>query len=137
MFLVHLNEGPQSAFSIFNLQKAHSDEGIANIQQFIEENHNKKIMVDELANRYNTSSRTFIRHFTEATGNSPKEYIQRVRVEAAKRMLETTDDKVEQICLKSGYEDFNYFRKVFKRYTGISPQAYRKKYRLKEVPEAA
>ena len=127
-FMIHVHDSPQSAFSIFQLQKSHNDPEISKIQSFIEVNYAQRLALESLAETSNMSLRTFIRRFTQATGNSPLQYIQRVRVEAAKRLLEKSSDTIEQVSLKIGYEDFNFFRRIFKRYTGISPQLYRKKY---------
>ena len=128
VFMIQLHDSSQDAFAIFSLQRDHDDKDIIKVQDFIEKKFDKPIQVSALADRFNMSNRTLIRRFTSATGNTPIEYIQRVRVEAAKRFLEKGKIGVEQICLRSGYEDFNFFRKVFKRYTGLSPQEYRRKY---------
>jgi transcriptional regulator GlxA family with amidase domain len=128
VFMIQVHDSSQHSFTIFELQKNHEDKDIKRIQDFIERNYNQELYITKLAERFNMSNRTFIRRFSTATGNTPLEYIQRVRIEAAKRLLEKGKEGVEQVCIKSGYEDFNFFRKVFRRYTGLSPKEYRYKY---------
>ena len=118
----------QSHFMIFNGQKEHDDEPIQEAQTFIEKNYDKKLNVDELANRFAISSRSFLRRFKKATANTPLEYIQRVRIEAAKKRLESSTDSVTEVMFDMGYVDGKAFRNMFKKYTGLSPLEYRKKY---------
>jgi transcriptional regulator GlxA family with amidase domain len=94
----------------------------------MEKNYDQLLTINGLAAKFNMSSRTFIRKFTLNTGNTPLEYIQRVRVEAAKRLLEKRRLTVEQVCMEVGYSDFGFFRNVFKRLTGLTPQEYKRKY---------
>jgi transcriptional regulator GlxA family with amidase domain len=84
--------------------------------------------LDDLAGRSNMSVRNFIRRFEQATANTPFEYLQRARIEAAKNILETKKDGVEQVASRCGYEDVDYFRKIFKRYVAMTPKAYQEKY---------
>ena len=126
--MIQVHDSGQNSFAIFDLQRSHADKGIREVQEFIEQNYCDELYVKKLANKFNISNRTLIRRFTEATGNTPLEYIQRVRVEAAKRLLEKGKVGIEQVCVKSGYEDFNFFCEIFRRNTGLSPQAYRRRY---------
>jgi transcriptional regulator GlxA family with amidase domain len=126
--MIQVHNSGQNSFAIFELQRNHEDVDIKPAQDFIEKHYGDELYVNKIAEKFNMSNRNFIRRFTLATGNTPLEYIQRVRVEAAKRLLEKGKVGIEQICLKSGYEDFNFFRKVFKRHTGLSPMEYRRKY---------
>lgn len=119
---------PQSSYAIFALQKSHSDEVILRAQEFIEQTYNKELPIEELASRFAVSARNFIRRFKKATGNTPGQYVQRVRIEAAKKYLEIEGDSVQNITFDVGYEDMSTFRKLFKKYTGLSPVDYRKKY---------
>ncbi len=123
--LMQTNNVNQNGFPIFNLQHNHEDNEIKSIQDYIEKQYAKKLSIQKIANKFNLSNRSLIRRFSNATGNTPLEYIQRVRIEAAKRLLEKGNE-VKQVCLKTGYEDFSFFRKVFKRHTGHSPQEYKK-----------
>jgi transcriptional regulator GlxA family with amidase domain len=130
VFMIQVHNTGQSAFAIFNLQHEHDDEIIKQVQQYIEKHHREKLNLNLLAEKFNMSQRTFIRRFTAVTGNTPLEYIQRVRVEAAKRLLEKAKHTVEEVAHQSGYEDFSSFRNIFKRFTGLSPQEYKRKYGL-------
>ena len=118
----------QNHFMIFSGQKEHDDEPIQKAQAFIEDNYDKKLNVDELANRFAISRRSFLRRFKKATANTPLEYIQRVRIEAAKKRLESSTDSVSEVMFDMGYLDSKAFRNMFKKYTGLSPLEYRKKY---------
>jgi transcriptional regulator GlxA family with amidase domain len=128
VFMVQVHDSSQHSFSIFNLQRNHADYDIGRVQDYIEKHYDELLTINWLAERFNMSSRTFIRKFTSITGNTPLEYIQRVRVEAAKRLLEKGKLTVEQVCMETGYADFGFFRNIFKRLTGLTPQEYKKKY---------
>jgi transcriptional regulator GlxA family with amidase domain len=128
VFVIQVHDSSQLSFSIFNLQRNHEDYEIGKAQDYIEKNYDELLTINRLANKCNMSSRTFIRKFTTTTGNTPLEYVQRVRVEAAKRLLEKGKLTVEQVCLETGYGDFGFFRNIFKRLTGLTPQEYKKKY---------
>jgi transcriptional regulator GlxA family with amidase domain len=128
MFLVEKGKTSQLTYSIFNTQKDHSDLEIRDIQGFIEQNATERLVVSSLANQSNMAERTFIRRFKNATGNTPSEYIQRVKVELAKKMLENDKNSVKEICYQTGYEDQSYFRNVFKKYTGLTPVDYKKQF---------
>jgi transcriptional regulator GlxA family with amidase domain len=130
VFLIQVHDSSQHSFSIFNLQRNHEDYDIGRVQDYIEKNYDELLTINGLAEKFNMSPRTFIRKFTAITGNTPLEYIQRVRVEGAKRLLEKGKLTVEQVCLKSGYGDFGFFRNIFKRLTGLTPQEYKRKYGL-------
>lgn len=128
VFMIHVHDSSQHSFAIFNLQRNHSDYDINKVQDYIEKNYDELLTVNGLAEKFNMSSRTFIRKFTAITRNTPLEYIQRVRVEAAKRLLEKRKLTVEQVCMEVGYGDFGFFRNIFKRLTGLTPQEYKRKY---------
>ncbi len=125
---VDIDRKNQSAFHIFMGQKSHEDEPIIQAQTYIEKNFFEKISVDQLAQMFALSRRNFERRFKKATSNTPNEYLQRVKIEAAKKHLETGKENVNEIMYSVGYNDQKAFRSVFKKYTGISPQQYRKKY---------
>ena len=118
----------QNQFVIFSGQKEHGDDVIREIQLYIEENYEEKLKVDWLANKYSISTRNFIRRFKKATQNTPFEYMQRVKIEAAKKSFESTTLNVNEVMYNVGYNDEKAFRKTFKKYTGLSPVEYRKKY---------
>jgi transcriptional regulator GlxA family with amidase domain len=128
VFMIQVHDSSQHSFSIFNLQRNHEDYDIGRVQDYIEKNYDELLTINGLAEKFNMSSRTFIRKFTAITGNTPLEYIQRVRVEVAKRLLEKGKLTVEQVCMNVGYGDFGFFRNIFKRLTGLTPQEYKRKY---------
>lgn len=127
-FAVEIDRDSQSAFMMFNGQKGHEDEPIRQAQHFIEENVTEKISVDELASKFAIGRRNFERRFKKATNNTPIEYIQRVKIEAAKKWLETGRKNVNEVMYDVGYSDVKAFRSVFKKVTGLSPMEYRSKF---------
>lgn len=118
----------QNQFVIFNGQKDHSDEEIKEVQDHIEKHYAEKLSVEVLAQQVATSGRNFVRRFKKATHNTPIEYIQRVRIEAAKKNLESTTMNIHEVMFASGYSDDKTFRTLFKRYAGLTPIEYRNKY---------
>lgn len=128
VYALEINRTSQSPFIMFNGQKEHEDEPVKKAQEFIEKNVAEKISVEDLAERFAIGRRHFERRFKMATNNTPIEYIQRVRIEAAKRYLETSRKNVNEVMYDVGYSDTKAFRTVFKRLTGLSPVDYRNKY---------
>jgi len=127
-FMIDVEKNNQSVFMIFNGQKDHDDEMVLKVQEYIEEHYDQKITVDELASQHATIRRTLERRFKSSTANSVVEYMQRVRVEAAKRMLEGEKSTVNAAMYDVGYNDSKAFREVFKKFVGISPVEYKKKF---------
>lgn len=128
VLMINIHQQPQNTFSIFQFQHEHNDEVVLKAQLYIEKNYAKRITVEEIASECNLSSRTLIRRFEQATSNTPIEYVQRVRIEAAKKMLESNNEGVELVAMKCGYEDMGFFRKVFKRHVDVTPREYQDKY---------
>lgn len=129
MFQIDIERKTQTQFAIFIGQKQHGDDAVVNVQEFIESNYQEKLTVDELSEKNGIARRTFERRFKRSTGNSVIEYIQRVRVEAAKRQLEAGRKTINEVIYEVGYSDVNSFRTIFKKYTGLSPIDYRNKYK--------
>lgn len=127
-FAIDIGRNSQSAFTIFQGQKTHADEEIRQVQQHIEENFTEKFTVDELAEMVALGRRSFERRFKAATNNTVVEYIQRVKIEAAKRSLEMERKNVNEVMSGVGYGDAKAFRDVFKKITGLTPVDYRAKY---------
>ncbi|HEX5652816.1 MAG TPA: helix-turn-helix domain-containing protein [Chitinophagaceae bacterium] len=127
-FMIDIDRTSQSPFIIFRGQKEHTDEQILNAQEFIEKNYQEKISVDQLAVMFALGRRNLERRFKKATANTVVEYIQRVKVEAAKKGLETSRKTVNELMYDVGYSDNKAFRTVFKKFTGLSPIDYRNKY---------
>ena len=128
-FEIDRSRRSQKPFMIFNRQKKHEDRAIGAVQDYIEKHYDDDgLNVQALAKQFAFSRRNFIRRFKEATANTPIEYIQRVRVEAAKKMLEDSNKTINEIILATGYNDSKTFRLVFKKHTGFSPSVYRGRY---------
>lgn len=127
-FQVDIDRHSQSPFIIFEGQKDHKDEHIKKAQEFIEQNVQEKISVDQLASMLSIGRRNLERRFKKATSNSLVEYMQRVKVEAAKQRFESSADNVNEVMYNVGYNDPKAFRTTFKRFTGLSPVSYRNKY---------
>jgi transcriptional regulator GlxA family with amidase domain len=128
VYALEIDRKSQSPFIMFNGQKKHEDEPIKQAQEFIESNITERISVSDLALKYAIGKRHFERRFKKATNNTPVEYIQRVKVEAAKKQLESTGKNVNEVMYDVGYSDSKAFRTVFKKITGLSPVEYRGKY---------
>ncbi len=127
-FQIEIERRSQSPFIIFHGQKEHGDEAVKKAQVFIEQNLQERITVDQLAALLAVGRRNFERRFRKATANSVIEYIQRVKIEAAKMSLESSRENVNEVMYNVGYTDPKAFRLTFKRITGLSPIEYRQKY---------
>ncbi len=128
VFAIEIERQVQSSFIIFQGQKEHTDEPVKKAQEFIEKHVADKILVEDLASKFAIGRRNFERRFKQATHNTPVEYIQRVKMEAAKKCLETSSKHVSEVMYEVGYADPKAFRTVFKKITGLSPVAYRNRY---------
>ncbi|HEY1045186.1 MAG TPA: helix-turn-helix domain-containing protein [Bacteroidia bacterium] len=127
-FVVDLDKNNQSAFIIFRGLKDHMDQQVLKAQNFIEQHYAEKITVDEIADKFNLTRRTFERRFKKATRHTVAEYMQRVKVEAAKKQLEIGRKTINEVMDNVGYADVQSFRDIFRRYTGMSPVEYKSKY---------
>jgi transcriptional regulator GlxA family with amidase domain len=127
-FVLDIDRSSQSPFTIFKGQKIHEDDEIKKVQEYIESHYAGKISVDELCEKFAIGRRTFERRFKKATNNSVVEYMQRVKIEAAKKQLETGRKTVNEVMFEVGYNDIKAFRELFKKITGLSPIDYRNKY---------
>lgn len=128
VFQIEMDRNSQSEFVIFNGQKLHNDEIIKQAQAFIESNIRDKISMEELASRFAIGRRNFDRRFIKATGNTPVEYMQRVKVESAKKAFESSRKTINEVMYEVGYSDVKAFREVFRKITGISPLEYKARY---------
>ena len=127
-FAIDIDRDSQAAFAMFKGQKDHNDKEIKKVQEYIEKNIQEKITIDELANHASISRRTFERRFRLATNNSVLEYIQRIKIEAAKRQFENSRKNINEVMYDVGYTDTKAFRDLFKKITGLTPVEYRNKY---------
>jgi transcriptional regulator GlxA family with amidase domain len=128
VFAIEPNRESQLSYTIFQGQKVHDDEQIKQAQEFIEKNYYDKITVEQLTSMLALSRRNFERRFKKATSNTVVEYMQRVKIEAAKKGLESGTKNVNELMYEVGYNDTKAFRNVFKRTTGLSPIEYRNRY---------
>ncbi len=127
-FVLDMERHSQSPFTIFKGQKIHEDDEIKKVQEYIELHFADKMSVDELCDKFSIGRRTFERRFKKATNNSVVEYMQRVKIEAAKKQLETGRKNINEVMFEVGYNDVKAFRELFKKITGLSPVDYRNKY---------
>ncbi len=127
-FEIEVDRFSQSSFIMFTGQKEHNDVPVKRAQEFIESNFHEKLSVEQLANMFALGRRSLERRFKKATQNTIVEYIQRVKVEAAKKSLETSDKNIYEVMYDVGYNDTKAFRTTFKKIAGLSPLSYKKKY---------
>ena len=127
-FAIDIDRDSQSPFMMFNGQKHHNDQEVKQVQEYIEDHYQEKLTVDQLADKVAISRRTFERRFKNVTNNTVVQYIQRVKIEAAKRAFEATRKNISEVMFDVGYTDTKAFRTVFKRITGLTPVEYRNKY---------
>jgi transcriptional regulator GlxA family with amidase domain len=128
VFQIEIDRNSQSAFVIFTGQKLHGDEVVKQAQAYIESNLDEKISVEHLSSKFAVGRRNFDRRFIKATGNTPVEYSQRVKIEKAKKALETSRKTINEVMYEVGYSDVKAFREVFRKITGMSPVEYKGKY---------
>jgi transcriptional regulator GlxA family with amidase domain len=133
VFQIEMDRQSQSAFIIFTGQKSHGDEIVLQAQTYIENNVHEKISIEGLSSRFAVSRRNFDRRFMKATGNTPVEYMQRVKTEAAKKAFETNRKTVNEVMYEVGYSDVKAFREVFRKITGLSPLQYRSRYNKEAI----
>lgn len=125
---VDIDRNSQSPFIMFSGLKDHQDDAIMQAQNYLESNLAEKVNFATLAERLGIGRRNFDRRFVKATSITPVVYQQQVRVEAAKKLFETSRRTVSEVMYEVGYNDMQAFREVFKKLTGLSPLDYRNKY---------
>jgi transcriptional regulator GlxA family with amidase domain len=118
----------QAGFAIVPLKTEHKDDAIFTAQEWLHENFQRSFPLEATARRVGMSVRNFVRRFKQATGDSPLIYLQKLRIAAAKRLLEGKHRTIQEISDAVGYEDVAFFRNLFQRHTGVSPSAYREKF---------
>ena len=128
VFQIEIDRNTQSEFSIFSGQKKHDDEMVLHAQEYIEKNLDQKISIEDLSSNFNVGRRNFDRRFIKATGNTPIEYAQRLKIESAKKAFETNRKTINEVMFEVGYSDVKAFREVFRKITGMSPLEYKRKY---------
>ena len=98
------------------------------MQEWLQENFQQSFPLELPARRAGMSLRNFVRRFKQATGDSPLMYLQKLRIAAAKRLLEGDHRTVQEISNAVGYQDVVFFRRLFERHTGVSPSSYRQRF---------
>jgi transcriptional regulator GlxA family with amidase domain len=126
--LVDTSERSQTPYSSTTFKKNHTDADILKIQIWLENRIGQNILMEQVADDFGLGMRNFIRRFKEATEQTPIEYLQNLRLEKAKFLLESSQQAFDQITLQVGYEDGNSFRRLFKQRVGLTPSEYRKKF---------
>lgn len=130
MFALQWHQDGLTPYIIFEGKSDHGDAEIQSAQQWLSTHFSVANPVEEMIKRSKLAERTFKRRFVNATGLTPIAYVQRLRIEDAKRRLERTEASVDEISWRVGYEDAAFFRRLFKRTTGMAPGAYRKRFRI-------
>jgi transcriptional regulator GlxA family with amidase domain len=133
VFQIEMDRQTQSPFSIFTGQKQHTDEMVQQAQLYIEKKIHEKISIEDMSAKFAVGRRNFDRRFIKATGNTPLEYAQRVKIESAKKTLETSRKTINEVMYEVGYADTKAFREVFRKFTGISPLEYRSRYNKEAI----
>lgn len=128
--LYHWDARSQAPFMPFAPRTEHGDAVIRQAQDWLHANDSRGVTVERMAQQSGLASTTFNRRFRQATGHSPVQYLQRLRVEQARHLLEQTDSPIDEISWKVGYEEASAFRRVFKRVTTLSPGDYRRMFRI-------
>jgi transcriptional regulator GlxA family with amidase domain len=124
----------QAAFQVFDPPTDHGDAAVVAAQRAIAENYAVASPVEQMVTWSGLAPRTFKRRFKQATNHTPIAYVQRIRVERAKRLLEATDESIEEISWAVGYEDPASFRRLFKRLAALTPGEYRQRFQIPVVP---
>ncbi len=133
--LLQAHRDGQAPYVMFEAPLDHGDGVVYDIQRWLEDHFSVAAPVDEMIRRSGLAARSFKRRFKNATGYSPIKYVQNIRIEEAKRLLERTGDPIDEICWNVGYEDPSFFRRLFKRATRITPGEYRHKFHLTNFVE--
>jgi len=113
---------------ITSFKKNHGNKEILKAQNWMEKHYKENFTTEQVASLAGLSPRHFIRKFKKATGENPLKYLQQLRLETAKNILETTSDNIDDITQTIGYKDTRTFRRLFKKYTSLSPREYRDKF---------
>jgi transcriptional regulator GlxA family with amidase domain len=132
LFALQWHHDGLTPYIVFQGKTDHGDADIQRAQEWLSEHFSVANPVEEMIKRSSLAERTFKRRFASATGITPISYVQRLRIEDAKRRLERTESPVDEISWRVGYEDPAFFRRLFKRTTGLAPGAYRKRFRIPE-----
>jgi transcriptional regulator GlxA family with amidase domain len=125
-FLMDVQQVQQDFRLSFDTQKEHSDSSILSAQQWMETNFSTEFLLEEIADRVGLGLRSFMRRFKKATGDTPLQYLQRIRIGVAKELLTTSVLSVDEVSYRTGYTDVSFFCRLFKRHTGVTPGGFRR-----------
>lgn len=131
--LVDIASRSQTPYSITAFKKNHADSDILKIQIWLENNMSESVRMEKVVETFGLSVRNFIRRFKAATDQTPVQYLQNLRIERAKHLLESSKMSFEQITMNVGYEDVNSFRRLFKEKVGTSPGVFRKRFSILQM----
>lgn len=126
--LIDANRVTQAPYASLVEEHGHGDRLVMRAQRHMEAALRQRFSLPDLANHLAVSERTLSRRFKQAVGATPLEYVQSLRIELAKRLLETGSDSFDEVSRRVGYEDAATFRQLFKRRTGLSPREYRQRF---------
>ena len=118
----------QTEYAVLPLTTSHTDDAVRKVEQWLQRRYSEDFRMQEVAGKFGMTSRTFERRFRAAVGQSPIAYLQKVRISAARRMLESGKRSIQQVSSSVGYDDVAFFRALFKRQIGVSPAAYRERF---------
>jgi len=121
----------QNSYSIFEYQKKHGDHQVLKVQEILEQGFVQNPSLSELSDKVNMNERTLLRRFKKAIGESPQKYIHRLKIEMAKKEILNGNYTIEEICYRVGYENVKFFRTIFKRYNGLTPYEYKRRFSIK------
>mgnify|MGYP003575415905 CR=1 FL=1 len=130
VFLVDSGRKIQTPYQMFQVTKNHGDEEIVQVQDWLESNYDQAITLDRMTQVCHLGKKTLVRRFKKVTGDTPMLYLQRLRIENAKRLLESKRVSFNEITWRVGYNDISSFHKVFKSETGLTPIEYRSKFSI-------
>lgn len=137
LFLHDKNRTSQSPYLSSPFNKMHQDQEMLMIQEWLEENFHTKFSIASLADKSNMSLRNFLRRFQDATGETPSNYIQLMRIESVKNALENSNKTINEIVYSIGYTDQKSFGRLFKRHTNLTPSEYRKRFSSRKFENQA
>jgi transcriptional regulator GlxA family with amidase domain len=126
--VLDLGREMQTPYGYLPFPKDHGDPSVAEAQKWIEQHYRQTIDYDALAGKFHMSRRSMERRFKQATSVTPLGYLQHLRVETAKRLLEEGNRTFNEITYQVGYEDISFFRKLFVRLTGLRPKEYQQRF---------
>ena len=127
-FVIDYRRESQLSYSLMQIGQPHQDVLVQNIQNWLEQHFQQQFSLDDLATQFNVTTRTLIRHFKAALGLPPNHYIQALRIEAAQKRLQETQQSIDLIIQEVGYSDPSSFRRLFRRKTGLTPLEYRRRF---------